>query len=110
MVSGRRRACAAPRCPNTTAAGSYCDEHKAKYARPHAPVNPIYVSREWREFRKRFLRDHPVCVVCGGKADTCDHIEPWKGNLALFYDPGNIEGLCWRCHSRKTAIENAFGR
>ncbi|WP_345799048.1 HNH endonuclease [Agrobacterium pusense] len=36
----------------------------------------------------------------------CDHIEPHKGDEALFYDPSNLQSLCAPCHDKlKARIE-----
>jgi 5-methylcytosine-specific restriction protein A len=39
-----------------------------------------------------------------------DHIKPHGGDLALFWDPKNWQGLCGSCHSTKTAVsDGGFG-
>jgi 5-methylcytosine-specific restriction protein A len=39
-----------------------------------------------------------------------DHIVPHKGDMRLFWDPRNHQGLCERCHNSKTAREDGgFG-
>jgi len=61
------------------------------------------------------LRGKPLCVECGklGRltiATVCDHIIPHKGDMGLFYDYGNLQGLCTHCHAVKTATDDgAFG-
>ncbi len=72
-------------------------------------------SYKWREVSKKFLTQHPLCVVCERqgvvKAATCvDHIIPHRGDQKLFWDQANWQSLCQECHSRKTAAQDGgFG-
>ena len=59
--------------------------------------------------RKAFLNERPLCATCGHSATVLDHIRPHRGNLALFWDQTNWQGLCYRCHGKKTALET-WGR
>jgi 5-methylcytosine-specific restriction protein A len=79
--------------------------------------------REWRltatqrGYNKRWTRaaalyrsQHPVCVMCErdgrvSPAECVDHIIPHKGDQELFWNERNWQGLCWVCHSQKTASE-----
>jgi 5-methylcytosine-specific restriction endonuclease McrA len=39
-------------------------------------------------------------------ATVADHVIPHKGDESLFWDAGNLQGLCKRCHdSDKARIE-----
>lgn len=66
----------------------------------------------WRKFRNRFLKENPLCEICLEvgvieAATVVDHIEPHRGNMELFWQTGNHQALCARCHSgRKQVIEN----
>lgn len=43
-------------------------------------------------------------------ATEVDHIKPHRGDMVLFWDESNWQGLCRSHHSRKTAGENGgFG-
>jgi 5-methylcytosine-specific restriction enzyme A len=58
----------------------------------------------WKRVRKVFLANNPFCAIClrAGrhvKAVVVDHIRPHKGNVDLFLDPSNLQGLCQSCHS-----------
>lgn len=58
---------------------------------------------KWRKAREVFLREHPLCVYCQREgriepATVVDHIEPHRGNDRLFWDRGNWQPLCKRCH------------
>lgn len=69
--------------------------------------------RRWQRARRVFLAEHPLCVHCQREgrvtpATDVDHIEPHRGDEALFWRPGNWQALCHECHSRKTAAECGF--
>ncbi|MGG0794549.1 HNH endonuclease signature motif containing protein [Brevibacillus laterosporus] len=54
---------------------------------------------------------NPLCVRCKERqkitaATVVDHITPHKGDVVLFWDEKNWQGLCTSCHSRKTAKED----
>lgn len=67
-------------------------------------VNRMYCSKRWKTLRARVLRERPMCEcpMCEGRkleASVVDHIEPHRGDPALFYDPKNLQPLASRCHS-----------
>lgn len=59
---------------------------------------------------------HPFCVECEKEgreepATQTDHIIPHKGDMKLFWDRKNWQGLCDHHHSVKTDKEDGgFGR
>lgn len=58
----------------------------------------------WRKARDRFLRANPLCVMCKAHGDVTaatvvDHIEPHRGDQALFWDESNWAPLCAHHHS-----------
>lgn len=69
---------------------------------------------EWQCYRRDYLVVHPLCAIrgdgCTLAATVVDHIEPHRGNLALFNDPDNHQPACAHCHSmhkqRTEAIDN----
>lgn len=69
----------------------------------------------WQKARVTFLRHNPLCTECKkiGRltvATVVDHIEPHKGDQAMFWSVDNWQPLCKACHDRKTAREDgAFG-
>ena len=68
----------------------------------------------WRKLRVWFLKRHPLCVCCKSKgrvepATEVDHIVPLRWGGARL-DVGNLQALCKRCHSRKSAREQGGGR
>lgn len=80
-----------------------------------SPTSRGYQTPAWEWLRRQvFLRDLWTCQTCGnsveGKGEAhCDHIvAKEKGGKD---EMGNLQTLCARCHSRKTAVEDGgFGR
>lgn len=63
---------------------------------------------KWREARAGYLLKHPLCVYCAklGKvtaASVVDHIEPHRGDMALFWQRENWQSLCASCHNSAKA-------
>lgn len=63
---------------------------------------------QWRKFRKAWLDANPLCVECrkAGRdtlATDVDHIVPHRGDMELFWQEGNHQSLCGRCHKAKSA-------
>lgn len=69
--------------------------------------------RALQVMRNRYLREHPLCVVCGqhGKvtpATQLDHVVPiHKGGTD---DDANLQGLCHDCHADKTCADTGKQR
>lgn len=62
---------------------------------------------KWRQLREWVLRRQPLCKECEkrGKiepATEVDHIIPHKGDMKIFWDRNNLQGLCKPHHSAKT--------
>mgnify|MGYP001598133250 CR=1 FL=1 len=80
----------------------------------------------WREYRKAFLANYPLCGMRSSLADRriellgiewsqckrekivrpaeqVDHIIPHRGNFAVFWDPANHQALCSSCSNAKSA-------
>jgi 5-methylcytosine-specific restriction protein A len=104
---------------------------RAEAARKPKPWAKWYKSARWQAARAGYLRKHPLCVdpfgehgVVAVAATDCDHRVavatawdgredgPLSGVSALYWDfATNVQGLCHRCHSRKTAMEDGgFGK
>lgn len=63
---------------------------------------------DWERIRAAHLRVQPDCVQCGGLGSHVDHITPRRQGGGD--DAGNLQTLCARCHSRKTATsDGGFG-
>ena len=70
----------------------------------------FYRKTPWRKMRAYILSLNPLCVHCSDKGDTTpadvvDHIKPIKKGGAKL-DESNLQGLCHKCHNRKTYYEN----
>ena len=64
-------------------------------------------TRRYRAWRLRMLARRPLCEQCRADGYTVaavelDHIRPLTKGGGLM-DPGNVQGLCRRCHRAKTA-------
>ena len=110
-----RRFCNFPGCSKRVLKG-YCDQHqrmievKRGESRNHRNTHQHLYTYRWKKQSKLYLKKHPVCVLCGGKATELDHKIPHKGNKEIFWDSSNWQPLCKRCHSRKTCAEDGgFG-
>jgi 5-methylcytosine-specific restriction endonuclease McrA len=77
------------------------------------PWKAWYKTARWQRVRQAiFLRDRYTCQYreCGrleGNTSrlVCDHIEPHRGNDALFWGEGNLQTLCKPCHDRLKQAE-----
>ncbi len=79
----------------------------------------LYSTKQWRNLRGTILtRDYYRCQRCGlsltsGKSQPTSavvhHKKPRKGNLTLFYDPSNLEAVCWSCHLGVIQSEEVLG-
>ena len=63
----------------------------------------IYESVRWRKLRACKLRSEPLCRVCKTPANEVDHILAVRTHLHLAWDWDNLQSLCKRCHSTKSA-------
>lgn len=64
--------------------------------------------RTWQRLREIHLAENPLCVECEQlgmvvAAEEVDHIIPHRGNDDLLLEPTNLQSLCKRHHSKKTA-------
>lgn len=69
----------------------------------------FYHSKPWMNTRDYvFARDEGECQACGNLVDdrkVVDHIVALKLNRKLGLDSNNLWTLCYRCHYRKTKLE-----
>jgi 5-methylcytosine-specific restriction protein A len=88
-----------------------CERHKRRDEKPrdNADVRRRYRTERWARLRKSILeRDNHLCRECLKRGATrvgnqIDHVEKAMDNLNRFWDPMNLQTLCDRCHSQKTA-------
>lgn len=62
-----------------------------------------YKTARWQRMREAQLSAHPLCRMCHDRgivrrASVVDHVEPHKGDEALFWDVDNHQSLCKPCH------------
>ena len=104
--------CSHPGCPRLVPREKkYCEEHTALHPEESRSAGGRGYGSRWNKARKRFLEKNPLCAEClkAGryvKATDVDHIVPHRGDPKLFWDEGNWQALCHRCHSVKTRNED----
>ena len=106
------RVCA---CGKAVKSGDRCEcrkkndaERKARFDATRPTARERGYTSKWEQAREVFLAAHPKCVTpnCGQPARIVDHIKAHKGDLKLFWDRKNWQGLCTHCHSsRKQSME-----
>ena len=106
--------CYEPGCPNVTHS-TYCTthakQHDTAYRRQRGSSNAKGYTYRWQKEREAYLIRNPLCENCLNKHDVIraatevDHIIAHKGDMRLFWDVDNWQGLCKSCHSKKTAKE-----
>ena len=113
--------CSVPGCAALSEHGGRCEQHRKQH---YSTQQRAYYSRmghsdrSWRETRRRYLADHPLCAdpfrEHGEKhliaAEILDHVQPHRGDARLCFDPSNWQGLCRRCNDRKTAIDHGWSQ
>lgn len=93
----------------------YCDKHKRKAWQDVDKTRGTRTQRgydnRWIRARSLHLARHPFCVHCAAEgvktlATELDHIIPHRGDMRLFWDTTNWQGLCTYHHRIKTASES----
>lgn len=69
---------------------------------------------KWQQAREGYLAHHPFCVYCKRDgiltlATVVDHRIPHRGDMTLFWDRTNWQGLCTTHHSKDKQREEANG-
>ena len=104
-----KRKCSVMGC-NQLTNGKYCDEHKKQqiqkskerlkeYDKNRDKSFRVYDSN-WQKFRLMYLRENPLCEMCGDKRTTATvihHMQAIK-NGGSQYDEDNLMALCRDCH------------
>ena len=114
------RLCLTPGCGEIASSGRFrcpaCLEKQQEDAQKNDRLRGTAAQRgygyKWQRFRARWIKKHPICEDPYGwhpgevrEVSDIDHIIPHKGNMKLFWDKSNLQGLCSECHKRKTALE-----
>ncbi len=106
--------CSYPGCQKLSH-NRYCDKHKKVVIKQRNDEHGKLYNYAWRKVSKLYLIEHPLCVMCNREgrltpATEVDHIIPHGGDVKLFWDSNNWQGLCKSCHSKKTVLEDGgFG-
>ncbi len=103
------RKCSYPGCNVLVHAGR-CVAHSSKIVQRDPEVKKLYNSKRWKSLRQAQLTRDPWCAECvrDGQhvfATDVDHIKAHRGDAQLFFDEHNLQSLCRRHHSSKTASE-----
>ena len=74
-------------------------------------IRQLRSTAAYKRARANFLAGKPLCAMCEEEgivtlAEELDHKEPCHGNVGLFWDQSNWQGLCRNCHILKTQEEN----
>ncbi len=113
MPHSAPRPCRVPGCAGVVREGAHCAAHAGtlkNYDRRRPSASKRGYGRHWGRLRRWFLSNHPMCQWpgCREPASQVDHIVPLArggGN-----DEANLQALCARHHSLKTAKEDGgFG-
>lgn len=112
MVTAPLRFCAEPGCPEKVTKGRCRTHERSKREQkreedPSARLYGLYRTARWRRLRASKLLEDPFCAHCRTEGrrrpwDELDHVIPHKGDLQLFWDEGNLQGLCRKHHNAKT--------
>lgn len=112
MPFAARRPCTWPGCGALVQQGSRCDQHRRLQEQQRGTARERGYTSAWEKARAAYLMQHPLCKHCDeqGKvtaASVVDHVVPHRGDRTLFWDSGNWQPLCKRCHDRKTATQDS---
>lgn len=111
MPSSPLKPCSYPGCSALVKRGR-CDRHRAVQVGVYVKDperKALYDSARWQRIRHDQLVREPWCAMCLKKgwyvvATDVDHVIAHEGDPVKFYQ-GELQSLCKRCHSRKTARE-----
>ena len=79
------------------------------------PWRKLY-GRRWRNARLAYLQRNPLCVMCQARgsvtpATVVDHVRAHRGDVSLFWNETNWQGLCSTHHDKeKQRVESVDRR
>jgi 5-methylcytosine-specific restriction enzyme A len=94
--------------------GGRCEEHaKPKVYRPQQQQGKATYDASWRKVRNAQRRREPLCRHCqlAGRTremEEVDHVIAFRGHRYLMLAEWNLQSLCRKCHSRKSAHESKW--
>lgn len=105
--------CSTPGCPELTTGGR-CQDCKRAAEKKRGNFRQRGYTHQWDRRRAAYLRNHPVCILCGEPAKVPDHHPLSRRELVDLGvdDPDSdthLRPLCWPCHSRETAQHQPGG-
>src|SRR5689334_13909041 len=116
MPTAALRYCATPRCPVKVQRG-HCAQHSRvrEQQRPNVDIRRLYHTAAWQALRLVVLQEEPFCMMCEAEGrmtmnTDVDHIRPHRGDVDLFWDRANLQGLCHTHHTRKTNADGSIRR
>jgi len=76
-------------------------ERKARFDATRPSARQRGYDTEWQRERDAYLKVNSACRHngCGAFATIVHHIQPHKGNRALFWNRGNWLPVCQPCHN-----------
>jgi len=103
--------CAEPQCGVLVQRGrcpAHAPRERAAERIDYARVHAWYRSKRWQALRRQVIDGQPFCSTClraGRRVLTVDvdHVLKHDGDPIKFWNLANLQGLCKRCHTRKTA-------
>jgi len=107
--------CVYPGCTELVQSGSLCAVHRRKREQERGSASARGYDYAWQRVRVAYLQKHPLCCDPFGdhvgvqvRAVHVDHVVARsKGGTDA---ESNLQGLCSRCHSKKTVMyDGGFG-
>src|SRR3972149_4443324 len=114
MPRAALRPCTYPGCGALTDTGR-CTQHRHAERKQYDAKRGSSTQRgygyRWQQASKGWLRAHPLCAcpdcdegrIRTTAAAVVDHIVPHRGDMRMFWDPGNWQSMSKQCHDRKNA-------
>lgn len=85
---------------------------RKQHAIPGVQAQDVRKTQRWQRLRRLVLAQQPLCVDPYGQhgerpilAQQVDHILPLEARPDLAFVMANLQGLCTRCHARKSQAE-----
>ena len=111
IIEGNQRHCSEHQAENSSLDASRAHD---RFRNSNDPFRALYFTARWYAVRLRVRLRDKLCKHCGNRAiRVIDHIVPARiyvarhdGDVEYFYDESNLQGLCKRCHDRKTATKD----
>lgn len=102
------------RGPGSEAARRDAEAAADRRRRIESPTRALYGTARWQHLRAHQLAREPLCRLCRAEgritpATVCDHVEPHREDVALFWR-GPFQSLCKAHHDGAKQREEQQGR